>query len=229
MTFPPIFFQKSKKIIPYPTAIETMRHYVDRIYHEQQPECLWFLEHPPLYTAGTSAKDHDLINQQHYPTYYTNRGGQWTYHGPGQRIIYFMMDLRQDHHVFPQRDIHAFVNIIEDWIILALKSFDIHAEKRPDRIGLWVVDPITKKEEKIAALGIKLTRWISWHGIALNVYPNLNDYSGIIPCGLTDYGVTSMEKLGIKCSLDDVDQVLLKQWQHLFQHPLRERQILLDD
>ncbi|MDI2112627.1 lipoyl(octanoyl) transferase LipB [Commensalibacter nepenthis] len=225
MAFHPIFIQKSKKPISYPSALQHMEHYVQEIYNEKQPECLWFLEHPPLYTAGTSAKDHDLINTQNYSTFYTNRGGQWTYHGPGQRIIYIMMDLRKDHHTFPARDIHAFVNAIEDWIILTLKQFNIHAEKRKDRIGLWVVDPITQKEEKIAALGIKLTKWISWHGIALNISPNLNDYSGIIPCGLAEYGVTSMEKLGGHYSMDEVDQALLAQWSHIFPHPLQEKDL----
>ncbi|CAI3956047.1 lipoyl(octanoyl) transferase LipB [Commensalibacter papalotli (ex Botero et al. 2024)] len=225
MPFPPIILQKSKKIISYLNASEYMQNYVQGIYDQKKPECLWFLEHPPLYTAGTSAKEQDLINTQNYPTFYTNRGGQWTYHGPGQRIIYIMMDLRQDHQAFPPRDIHAFVNAIEDWIILTLKQFNIHAEKRSDRIGLWVIDPATQKEEKIAALGIKLTKWISWHGIALNVSPNLEDYSGIIPCGLADYGVTSMKKLGVHYSMDEVDQVLLEQWSHIFPHSLQENNI----
>ncbi|CAI3956384.1 Lipoate-protein ligase B (LipB) (PDB:2QHT) (PUBMED:19798051) [Commensalibacter communis] len=225
MAFHPIFIQKSKKLVSYPNAIQHMERYVQDIYNEKQPECLWFLEHPPLYTAGTSAKDYDLINTQNYPTFYTNRGGQWTYHGPGQRIIYIMMDLRKDHQAFPSRDIHAFVNAIEDWVILTLRQFNIYAEKRKDRIGLWVINPITKKEEKIAALGIKLTRWISWHGIALNISPNLNDYTGIIPCGLAEFGVTSMEKLGVKCSMDEVDQVSLEQWNHIFPYSLQEKNL----
>ncbi|CAI3956892.1 Lipoate-protein ligase B (LipB) (PDB:2QHT) (PUBMED:19798051) [Commensalibacter communis] len=225
MAFHPIFIQKSKKLVSYPNAIQHMERYVQDIYNEKQPECLWFLEHPPLYTAGTSAKDYDLINTQNYPTFYTNRGGQWTYHGPGQRIIYIMMDLRKDHQAFPSRDIHAFVNAIEDWVILTLRQFNIYAEKRKDRIGLWVINPITKKEEKIAALGIKLTRWISWHGIALNISPNLNDYTGIVPCGLAEFGVTSMEKLGVKCSMDEVDQVLLEQWNHIFPYSLQEKNL----
>lgn len=228
MTFSPIFLQKSKKIVSYPDALHHMQEYTQKIYEKKQPECLWFLEHFPLYTAGISAKEHDLINPQHYPTFYTNRGGQWTYHGPGQRIIYIMMDLREDHQTFPPRDIHAFVNVIEDWIILSLKQFNIQAEKRKDRIGLWVIDPITQKEEKIAALGIKLSRWISWHGIALNVLPNLEDYSGIIPCGLPEYGVTSMHKLGVHCSLGEVDHVLCQQWQQIFPHPLIEKPIFID-
>lgn len=228
MTFSPIFLQKSKKIVSYPDALQHMQEYTQQIYEKKQPECLWFLEHSPLYTAGSSAKDHDLINLQHYPIFYTNRGGQWTYHGPGQRVIYIMMDLREDHHAFPPRDIHAFVNAIEDWIVLTLKQFHIQAEKRKDRIGLWVINPVTQKEAKIAALGIKLSRWISWHGIALNVLPNLEDYSGIIPCGLPEYGVTSMQKLGVHCSLDEVDHVLCQQWQQIFPHPLIEKQIFID-
>ncbi|EHD12958.1 octanoyltransferase [Commensalibacter intestini A911] len=228
MTFSPIFLQKSKKIVSYPDALQHMQEYTQKIYEKKQPEYLWFLEHSPLYTAGNSAKEHDLINPQHYPTFYTNRGGQWTYHGPGQRVIYIMMDLREDHQAFPPRDIHAFVNAIEDWISLSLKQFNIQAEKRKDRIGLWVIDPITNKEEKIAALGIKLSRWISCHGIALNVLPNLEDYSGIIPCGLPEYGVSSMHKLGVHCSLDEVDQVLCQQWQKIFPHPLIKKQIFID-
>lgn len=222
MAFSPILLQKSKKNVSYPDALEYMQSQIQDIHDQKKPETLWFLEHPPLYTAGISSKEHDLINPKNYPTFYTNRGGQWTYHGPGQRIIYIMMDLRQDHQAFPPRDIHAFVNAIEDWLILTLKQFNIHAEKRKDRIGLWVIDPITQKEEKIAALGIKMTRWISWHGIALNISPNLDDYSGIIPCGLADYGVTSIKKLGVHCSMDEVDQVLIEQWQHIFPNPLRE-------
>lgn len=220
MTFSPIFLQISKKIVSYPDALSHMQKYVQHIYEKKRPECLWFLEHPPLYTAGSSAKEHDLINPQRYPIFYTNRGGQWTYHGPGQRIIYIMMDLRKDHYSFPPRDIHAFVNTIEDWIILTLKQFNIQAEKRKGRIGLWVIDPVTQQEEKIAALGIKLSRWISWHGIALNICPKLENYSGIIPCGLSEYGVTSMHKLGVYCSLDDIDHALLEQWKYIFPYAL---------
>lgn len=222
MTSTPIFLQKSKKIVSYPNALAWMKNCVQEIYDEKRLEYLWFLEHPPLYTAGTSAKKTDLINSQHYPVFYTNRGGQWTYHGPGQRIIYVMMDLRKDHAPFPARDIRAFVHALEEWIILTLGHFGIKAEKRADRIGLWVVNPVTKQEEKIAALGIKLSHWISWHGIALNIHPNLEDYSGIIPCGLAQYGVTSMKALGVNASLEEVDEILCKQWSHIFPNPLKE-------
>lgn len=223
-----IFWQKSKKIVPYPTAITWMRQYVQNIYHEKAPECLWFLEHAPLYSAGTSAKKEDLFNPQNFPVFYTNRGGQWTYHGPGMRIIYVMIDLRRPHPSFPDHDIRAFVHHLENWLILTLQYFGITAEKRKDRIGLWVVDPLTKQEEKIAALGIKLNHWISWHGIALNVYPTLENYAGIIPCGLKNYGVTSMHKLKVHASMTEVDQILCKKWNESFGEPLIQRPLPLE-
>lgn len=223
MTSAPIFLQKSKKTVPYPIAIEWMKNYAQKIYEGKMAECLWFLEHPPLYTAGTSAKESDLFNPENFPVFRANRGGQWTYHGPGMRILYVMLDLRKPHPAFPDHDIRAFVHKLEDWIILTLKQFGITAEKREGRVGLWVVNPKTGKEEKIAALGIKLHHWISYHGIALNIHPNLQHYSGIVPCGLRDYGVTSMKELDVPASFDRVDQVLQEQWNLLFQQPLKER------
>lgn len=222
MASTPIFLQKSKKIVPYPIAIQWMKQHVQTMYQGKATECLWFLEHPALYTAGTSAKQEDLFNRQNLPVFYTNRGGQWTYHGPGMRIIYVMMDLRKPHPTFPDHDVRAFVQKLEDWLILTLKHFDITAEKRQDRIGLWVINPVTKQEEKIAALGIKLSHWISWHGIALNIHPNLENYTGIIPCGLKEYGVTSMQKLNIHASLDEVDKILCQNWGKIFQCNLQK-------
>ncbi len=221
MAITPIFLQKSKKIIPYPTAIEWMKTYVQKIYIKKAAECLWFLEHSSLYTAGTSAKKEDLFNPQNFPVFYTNRGGQWTYHGPGMRIIYVMMDLRKPHPTFPDHDIRSFICKLEDWIILTLKHFNVIAEKKEGRVGLWVTNPVTKQEDKIAAIGIKLSHWISWHGIALNIHPKLEDYSGIVPCGLKEYGVTSLHNLGIYTSFDTVDQVLCQTWERIFKYPLQ--------
>lgn len=232
MAYTPIILQKSKKTVPYLTAIQWMEHHVQQIYHHNAPECLWFLEHPPLYTAGTSAKQKDLFNPENLPVFYTNRGGQWTYHGPGMRIIYVMMDLRRPHPAFPDHDIRTFVHKLEDWIVLALNHFGIQAEKREDRVGLWVVNRQTGKEEKIAALGIKLSHWVSWHGIALNVNPDLKNYTGIVPCGLKDYGVTSLEKLKVHTTMDNLDSILCETWQQLFQQPLEKRALppeLTDD
>lgn len=221
MTFPTIFWQKSNYLIPYPQSTAWMKAYVKQIYAGKAPECLWFLEHPRLYTAGTSAKEEDLLNSENIPIYRSNRGGQWTYHGPGQRILYVMMDLRKNHPHIPARDIHAFVYALEEWVAKSLEKLGIQTEKRSDRIGLWVIDPKTGKEEKIAALGIKLSHWISWHGIALNVQPNLGDYQGIIPCGLQSYGVTSLQKLGVNISMDEIDRILIQEWENFFGNPLQ--------
>ena len=223
MAITPIFLQKSKKVVPYPTAIQWMKNYVQKIFDGKAAECLWFLEHPPLYTAGTSAKESDLFNPQNFPVFHTNRGGQWTYHGPGMRIIYVMMDLRKPHPTFPDHDIRAFIHKLEDWIILTLQQINIAAEKKEGRVGLWVTDPVTKKEKKIAAIGIKLSHWISWHGIALNINPKLENYSGIVPCGLKEYGITSMHELGINTSFDTIDQVLCQAWQQVFVYSLKLR------
>jgi lipoyl(octanoyl) transferase len=165
-------------------------------------ECVWLVEHPPVYTAGTSAKPQDLIAPERFPVFSTGRGGQYTYHGPGQRVGYVMLDLRRH-----GQDVRCFVHDLEDWLIQSLQPFGITAERRPGRVGLWVPRG-NGREDKIAAIGVRIRHWISFHGIALNVAPDLSHYSGIVPCGVTQHGVTSLADLGAKVSMHDVDAAL---------------------
>lgn len=202
--------------VPYPLAIAAMERATPLIKAREIPEFLWFLEHPRLYSAGISAREEDLFNPESLPTYHTGRGGQWTYHGPGQRIVYVMLDLANRHGQIRARDVHAYVHGLEEWLITALKFLGVTGERRKGRVGIWVCDPKTGEETKIAAIGVRITRWISWHGIALNVAPHLNDFKGIVPCGLAEYGVTSLEKLGASTSLAIVDEALAKAWTMIF-------------
>ncbi|MXV44584.1 lipoyl(octanoyl) transferase LipB [Saccharibacter sp. 17.LH.SD] len=211
-----IIWRRDKMLRAYPDALHYMEAKAKDIHLGKTAEELWLTEHPPLFTAGTSAKKEDLLNPQHYPTYHAGRGGQWTYHGPGQRIVYVMLDLKQPHGLVPARDIRAYVKGLEQWIILTLSRFGIEAFTREDRIGVWCIDPISHQETKIAALGIRLSRWVSWHGISLNVAPALDDFSGIIPCGIRDYGVTSLERFHHTIRMDDVDHALLSTWPKIF-------------
>lgn len=176
---------------------------VKAIQAGQEPECAWFLEHPPLYTIGSSGQEKDILNTQKFPLFKTGRGGQVTYHGPGQRVVYLMLDLNTRY-----QDIRRYVRELEEWIIQTLAYFDIKGERRDGRVGIWV-----QKEgldHKIAALGIRVQKWVTSHGIALNISPDLSAYNGIIPCGLKDYGVTSFTDLGLKVTLPEVDAVLQK-------------------
>jgi lipoyl(octanoyl) transferase len=166
------------------------------------PELVWLLEHPPLYTAGTSARDEDLLQQNRFPVFRSGRGGQFTYHGPGQRVAYVMLDLDRR-----GRDIRAFVGALEDWLIETLGLFGVRGERRESRVGVWVRHR-DGREEKIAALGLRVRRWVSFHGISLNVAPELSHYEGIVPCGVAEHGVTSLAALGITVSMDDVDRAL---------------------
>ncbi len=166
----------------------------------------WMLEHPPLYTAGTSAKAEDLLHTQGFPVYPTGRGGQYTYHGPGQRVVYVMADLGKRPGA-KRHNLRAYVQDLEQWIIHALQSFGIKGEVRDGRIGVWVVEP-SGKESKIAALGIRVRKGIAFHGIALNVHPNLQHFQGIIPCGIREHGVTSLHALGVEASMEAVDTAL---------------------
>lgn len=211
-----IIWQADKKICPYPEALSFMRQQVEAIHHQQAPQRIWLTEHPPLYTAGTSARAEDLINSQGYPTFEAGRGGQWTYHGPGQRIAYVMLDLTQPHGPLPARDIRAFVQLLERWLIMSLQELGIDAFTREGRIGVWCFDRESGLETKIAALGIRVTRWVSWHGISLNVSPRLSDFDGIIPCGIRDYGVTSLQRFNPALQMEDADRALLKSWTALF-------------
>ena len=195
----------SKGLTPYEEAISTMEDRVKAIHQGLAPEMVWLLEHPSLYTAGSSAKQSDLLMKNTLPVYETGRGGQYTYHGPGQRIAYVMLDLSKR-----RRDVRFFVTALEQWIIDTLAVFGIKGERRCGRVGIWVEHE--GQEKKIAALGIRLRRWISFHGIAINVNPNLAHFKGIVPCGLAEYGVTSLKDLGISISLAELDDALQQTW-----------------
>lgn len=182
-----------------------MQSHAKAIANGDSEEAVWLVEHPPLYTAGTSARIEDLLSPDRFPVYDAGRGGQFTYHGPGQRVAYVMLDLRER-----GRDIRCLVSGLENWVIDTLSAFNITGEKREGRIGVWVKRPERGAfaEDKIAAIGVRVSRWVSFHGISLNVSPTLDHYSGIVPCGINEHGVTSLEDLGQIVSLAEVDSVL---------------------
>ena len=200
----------------YPTALAAMQAQVAAIRAGTARERVWLVEHPPLYTAGTSAKPAELTDPTRFPTFAAGRGGQWTYHGPGQRTAYVMLDLDHPHGSVPAHDIRCFVNGLEQWLIRTLARFDVNGERRDGRVGIWVADPTTGAEAKIGAIGVRVTRWVSWHGIALNVDPDLTHFSGIVPCGLPQYGVTSLATLGIQATMADADAALRAAWDEVF-------------
>jgi lipoyl(octanoyl) transferase len=211
---PPVEWRVSDELVAYETALAAMDARVAAIAAGQAPELAWLLEHPPLYTAGTSAQDHELIEAR-FPVHKVGRGGQFTYHGPGQRVAYVMLDLNRR-----RPDVRAFVATLEEWIIRTLARFNERGERRTDRIGVWVRRPDKGDgyEDKIAAIGIRLRRWVSLHGIALNVAPELSHFSGIVPCGVRDqrYGVTSIADLGRPVSMAEVDMALQAEFEALF-------------
>ncbi len=202
--------------VDYPDAVRAMRGHVEAIRLGREPERIWLLEHPPLFSAGTSAQAVDLFNPNGFPTFEAGRGGQWTYHGPGQRVAYVMLDLQRPHGALPPRDVRAFVAALEAWLIAALAELGVRGERRTGRIGIWVSDPETGRESKIAALGVRLTRWVSWHGVSLNVAPDLAHFDGIVPCGIREHGVTSLRALGIDAGLAQVDAALRRAWTPIF-------------
>jgi lipoyl(octanoyl) transferase len=191
--------------VPYETAVAVMEHRVAAIAEGRASELVWLLEHPPLYTAGTSARPQDLLQPDRFPVHQTGRGGQFTYHGPGQRIAYVMLDLRRR-----GRDVRGFVGLLEAWLIATLARFNVAGEIRPDRVGVWVRRPErgAEVEDKIAAIGLRLRHWVSFHGISLNVEPDLEHFSGIVPCGVSRHGVTSLADLGLTATMADVDVAL---------------------
>lgn len=209
-------WQVSDAPVPYPEAAQAMRRHVEAVRTEGAAERVWLLEHPPLFTAGTSARPEDLFNPLGFPTYEAGRGGQWTYHGPGQRVAYVMLDLQRPHGAVPARDVRAFVAALEGWLIGTLSEFGVRGELRPGRVGVWVADPASGRDCKIAALGVRLTRWVSWHGVSLNVDPNLDHFDGIVPCGIREHGVTSLHAQGVTASMADVDQALRRNWNACF-------------
>jgi lipoyl(octanoyl) transferase len=202
-------------LTPYPDALTAMQARVAAIRDGTADELVWLVEHPPLYTAGTSAKPEELTDPTRFPTFAAGRGGQWTYHGPGQRTGYVMLDLTRRHGTVPPRDVRGYVNGLEEWLIRALARFGVRGERRAGRIGIWVADA-AGNEAKIGALGVRVTRWVSWHGVALNVAPDLSHFGGIVPCGISQHGVTSLRALGIDATLADADAALQAAWQEVF-------------
>jgi lipoyl(octanoyl) transferase len=203
----------SDEPVAYPEALAFMEARAKAIADGEAGELIWLLEHPPLYTAGTSAKSVDLVAPDRFPVYTTGRGGQYTYHGPGQRVAYVMLDVRRR-----GADVRAFVHELEAWLIDTLATFNVIGETRSDRVGVWVRRPErgADVEDKIAAIGIRLRRWISFHGISLNVAPDLGHFSGIVPCGVSAHGVTSLADLGIRAGMSDVDRALRAAFEQRF-------------
>lgn len=196
--------------VDYPEALAVMEERVRAIRDEAAPELVWLLEHPPLYTAGTSADAADLLTPDRFPVYQTGRGGQYTYHGPGQRVGYVMLDLKQR-----GADVRCFVHDLEEWIIRTLAQFTVKGERRDGRVGIWV-DRGHGREDKIAAIGVRVRRWVTFHGIALNVEPDLSHFQGIVPCGIREHGVTSLWDLGITATMDEVDMALKAAFSEVF-------------
>lgn len=208
----------SEGLTPYPDALAAMEARVAGIRAGTEAEAIWLVEHPPTYTAGTSAKPEELIEQR-FPHFAAGRGGQWTYHGPGQRTAYVMLDLQKPHGSIPARDIRAYVHGLEEWMIRALDRFNVRGERRQGRVGIWVVKPggpAGSSECKIGAIGVRVTRWVSWHGIALNVEPDLSHFGGIVPCGIAEHGVTSLHDLGILATMEEADAALISAWAEVF-------------
>lgn len=208
----------SQDLTEYDDALAVMEARVAAITAGTAPECIWLLEHPPLYTAGTSARPADLTDPHRFPVHQARRGGQYTYHGPGQRVVYVMLDLDRR-----GRDVRAFVQALEAWVIAALAEFNVTGHIREGRVGVWVERPDKPRmasgalaEDKIAAIGIRLRKWVSFHGISINVEPDLEHFSGIVPCGITDHGVTSLVDLGLPVTMDDLDIALKRSFTRVF-------------
>ena len=197
-------------LTPYPDAVAAMEARVAEIRAGEAPQMVWLVEHPPLYTGGTSAQPEDLLQPDRFPVYQTGRGGQFTYHGPGQRVCYVMLDLKNR-----GEDVRRYVHDLEDWVIRALARFNVKGERRDDRVGIWVVRD-GGREDKVAAIGVRIRRWVSFHGIAINVEPDLEHFSGIIPCGIGEHGVTSLWDQGVTATMNDVDLQLRQSFRDVF-------------
>ena len=214
----PVEWRIEEGLTDYRFALQFMEDRVAEIVSGAAPELVWLVEHPPLYTAGTSAVSADLADPDRFPVFETGRGGQYTYHGPGQRVAYVMVDLKRR-----RQDVRAFVAALEAWVIGTLYRFNVKGERREDRVGVWVRRPErpapapgTIAEDKIAAIGIRLRKWVSFHGISINVEPELEHYSGIVPCGVTEHGVTSLVDLGLPVTMDDLDVALKAEFETVF-------------
>jgi lipoyl(octanoyl) transferase len=202
----------SAEPVEYEAAVAEMESRVAAIREDGAPELVWLLEHPALYSAGTSADPADLLNAGGFPVHQTGRGGQYTYHGPGQRVAYVMLDLQQR-----GGDVRGYVRNLEEWIIRALAQFNVTGERREGRVGIWV-DRGAGREDKIAAIGVRVRRWVTYHGIAINVEPDLSHYTGIVPCGIADekLGVTSLVDLGLPVTMEDLDNPLMATFGEVF-------------
>ncbi len=201
----PVEWRVAPGRVSYLETVTLMETRAAQIASGAAGELIWLVEHPPLYTAGVSAKSADLLDPNRFPVFESGRGGQYTYHGPGQRVVYVMLDLTRR-----KRDVRAFVCALETWLIAALARFNVEGQFRPGRVGVWVErrSPAGAREDKVAAIGIKLRHWVSFHGISLNVEPDLSHYNGIVPCGQTEHGVTSLVDLGLPVTMDEVDAAL---------------------
>ena len=215
---PPVEWLVEDGLVPYPEAVAEMEARVARIAEGRAAERVWLVEHPPLYTAGTSAVASDLLDPRRFPVHETGRGGEYTYHGPGQRVAYVMLDLTRR-----RRDVRAYVAALEQWVIATLWAHHVRGERREDRVGVWVrrpekpeIAPGVAAEDKIAAIGIRLRRWVSFHGLALNVEPDLSHFAGIVPCGIRGHGVTSLVDLGLPVTMSDVDVVMKREFEAIF-------------
>ena len=205
----PVTWEHSDGLIAYPEAMARMDAHVEAIAKGSEAERIWLLEHPPLYTAGTSAHDEDLVERERFPVFRTGRGGQYTYHGPGQRVAYVMLDLKRR-----GGDVRAFVAALEQWVIDTLDQFNVKGERREDRVGVWVRRG--EREDKIAAIGIRVRHWVTFHGISINVEPDLTHFSGIVPCGIREHGVTSLVDLGLPVTMADLDTALKNTFAPIF-------------
>ncbi|MGB7204233.1 MAG: lipoyl(octanoyl) transferase LipB [Anderseniella sp.] len=209
----PVMWKITPGLTPYEDAVSFMEARVAQIAAGKAPEMVWLVEHPALYTAGTSANPADLTAPERFPVHKTGRGGQYTYHGPGQRVAYVMLDLTRR-----GQDVRRFVADLESWLITALDQFNIKGERREDRVGVWVRRPEKGKdiEDKIAAIGIRVRKWVTYHGISINVEPDLEHFSGIVPCGVTQHGVTSLVDLGLPVTMEDADLALKHAFEQVF-------------
>ena len=209
---------KSEELVDFSHSISWMEKRAVQIYTQERSECVWLLQHPPIYTAGTSAKIKDLKDPDRFPVIKTSRGGQYTYHGPGQRVIYVMLDLNKR-----GKDIKKYVKNLEIWVIRSLEKLEITGETRSGRVGIWVSRPNkpslpdgSVREDKIAAIGVRLKKWVTYHGISINVNPDLSHFNGIVPCGISNQGITSFEDLGSRNNINDLDHCLKETFEEVF-------------
>jgi lipoyl(octanoyl) transferase len=209
----PVEWRISDGLMPYPEALAAMEERVAAIRSGEAPELVWLLEHPPLYTAGTSARAQDLLAPRRFPVFEAGRGGQYTYHGPGQRVAYLMLDLQRR-----RPDLRRYIRQLEEWVIRALARFNVRGERRPDRIGIWVAKP-GGQEAKIAAIGVRVRRWVTYHGVAINLEPDLEHFGGIVPCGIGGFGVTSLADLGLTTTMPELDATLIATFDEVFGPP----------